>query len=188
MADATHADSAHIKPVAPAAEDSPVPLAAAVSSADAFRRFWPWARPDRYRLAASVVLLIAGSAGEVASVWLFKNLVDQVLIPTGSQRSCRWPDSWPPWLWSPRATASASTIRRKRAIFHNALGYAVAPEPSPQVQWKAPERVEEELEPATVPDPRQALALLDEVGKVLPHAVVRSSWPIGSALAAVRAI
>ncbi|MGW0633691.1 ABC transporter ATP-binding protein [Streptomyces sp. NPDC002758] len=81
MADATHADSAHIKPVAPAAEDSPVPLAAAVSSADAFRRFWPWARPDRYRLAASVVLLIAGSAGEVASVWLFKNLVDQVLIP-----------------------------------------------------------------------------------------------------------
>ncbi|MGC5002796.1 hypothetical protein [Streptomyces sp. NBC_00353] len=81
MADATHADSAHIKPVAPAAEDSPVPLAAAVSSADAFRRFWPWARPDRYRLAASAVLLIAGSAGEVASVWLFKNLVDQVLIP-----------------------------------------------------------------------------------------------------------
>lgn len=107
MADATHADSAHIKPVAPAAEDSPVPLAAAVSSADAFRRFWPWARPDRYRLAASV---------------------------------------------------------------------------------KAPEQVEEELDPATVPDPRQALALLDEVGKVLPHAVVRSSWPIGSALAAVRAI
>lgn len=81
MADATHADSAHIKPVAPAAEDSPVSLAAAVSSADAFRRFWPWARPDRYRLATSAVLLIAGSAGEVASVWLFKNLVDQVLIP-----------------------------------------------------------------------------------------------------------
>ncbi|MGW8795676.1 hypothetical protein ACWGN9_01000 [Streptomyces sp. NPDC055775] len=52
-----------------------------MSSADAFRRFWPWARPDRYRLAASVVPLIAGSAGEVASVWLFKNLVDQVLVP-----------------------------------------------------------------------------------------------------------
>ncbi|MFF1927285.1 tyrosine-type recombinase/integrase [Streptomyces sp. NPDC058228] len=66
------------------------------------------------------------------------------------------------------ATASASTIRRKRAIFHNALGYAVdagllAQNPLPQVQWKAPEQVEEELDPATVPDPRQALALLDAV-------------------------
>ncbi|MGW5274703.1 hypothetical protein ACWEQP_19445 [Streptomyces sp. NPDC004044] len=81
MAYATHADPADTKPVSPAVEDSPVPLAAAVSSADAFRRFWPWARLDRYRLAASAILLIAGSAGEVASVWLFKNLVDQVLIP-----------------------------------------------------------------------------------------------------------
>ncbi|MFF0397439.1 tyrosine-type recombinase/integrase [Streptomyces sp. NPDC005248] len=66
------------------------------------------------------------------------------------------------------ATASASTIRRKRAIFHNALGYAVdagllPQNPLPQVQWKAPEQVEEELDPATVPDPRQARALLDAV-------------------------
>ncbi|SFT30917.1 tyrosine-type recombinase/integrase [Streptomyces sp. ok210] len=66
------------------------------------------------------------------------------------------------------ATASASTIRRKRAIFHNALGYAVdagllPQNPLPQVQWKAPDQVEEELDPAAVPDPRQALALLDAV-------------------------
>ncbi|MFJ4120065.1 tyrosine-type recombinase/integrase [[Kitasatospora] papulosa] len=66
------------------------------------------------------------------------------------------------------ATAAASTIRRKRAIFHNALGYAVdaghlPQNPLPQVQWKAPEQVEEELDPATVPHPRQALALLDAV-------------------------
>ncbi|WP_103517789.1 tyrosine-type recombinase/integrase [Streptomyces sp. SM10] len=65
-------------------------------------------------------------------------------------------------------TAAASTIRRKRAIFHNALGYAVdagrlSQNPLPQVQWKAPEQVEEELDPATVPDPRQALALLNAV-------------------------
>ncbi|MFB6676576.1 tyrosine-type recombinase/integrase [Streptomyces sp. NPDC056390] len=65
-------------------------------------------------------------------------------------------------------TASASTIRRKRAIFHNALGYAVdaghlASNPLPQIQWKAPEQVEEELDPASVPDPRQAAALLDAV-------------------------
>ncbi|MEU8944023.1 site-specific integrase [Streptomyces sp. NPDC048489] len=65
-------------------------------------------------------------------------------------------------------TASASTIRRKRAIFHNALGYAVdagrlPDNPLPQVQWKAPEQVEEVLDPASVPDPRQAVALLGAV-------------------------
>lgn len=55
-------------------------------------------------------------------------------------------------------TAAASTIRRKRAIFHNALGYAVeagrlTDNPLPQVQWKPPEQVAEELDPASVPDP-----------------------------------
>ncbi|MET9408657.1 hypothetical protein ABZX90_23245 [Streptomyces sp. NPDC002935] len=65
-------------------------------------------------------------------------------------------------------TASASTIHRKRAIFYNAPGYAVdagrlPDNPLPQVQWKAPEQVDEELDPACVPDPRQALALLDAV-------------------------
>ncbi|WP_431986571.1 tyrosine-type recombinase/integrase [Streptomyces griseoflavus] len=71
-------------------------------------------------------------------------------------------------------TASASTIRRKRAIFHNALGYAVdagrlTDNPLPQVQWKAPEQVAEELDPASVPDPRQALALLDAVRTQSPR-------------------
>lgn len=65
-------------------------------------------------------------------------------------------------------TAAASTIRRKRAIFHNALGYAVDADrlpnnPLPQVQWKAPEQVAEEVDPACVPDPRQAEALLSAV-------------------------
>ena len=65
-------------------------------------------------------------------------------------------------------TAAASTIRRKRAIFHNALGFAVdaerlASNPLPRVQWKAPEQVEEEVDPACVPGPRQAAALLDAV-------------------------
>ncbi|MFF7802082.1 tyrosine-type recombinase/integrase [Streptomyces olivaceus] len=65
-------------------------------------------------------------------------------------------------------TAAASTIRRKRAIFHNALGYAVDAErlpsnPLPQVQWKAPEQVADEVDPACVPEPRQAAALLTAV-------------------------
>ncbi|WP_371795522.1 hypothetical protein [Streptomyces sp. NBC_01718] len=54
-----------------------------------------------------------------------------------------------------------------RALLHPLLGLLVEDagllpqNPLPQVQWKAPEQVEEELDPATVPDPRQALALLD---------------------------
>ncbi|MGW9044104.1 tyrosine-type recombinase/integrase [Streptomyces lydicus] len=71
-------------------------------------------------------------------------------------------------------TAAAGTIRRKRAIFHNALGYAVDAErlavnPLPQIQWKPPEQVEEELDLACVPDPRQASALLDAVRTQSPR-------------------
>ncbi|MFE9648181.1 tyrosine-type recombinase/integrase [Streptomyces sp. NPDC006365] len=71
-------------------------------------------------------------------------------------------------------TAAASTIRRKRAIFHNALGYAVDAErltgnPLPQVQWKAPEQVTDEVDPAYVPSPRQAAALLDAVRTQSPR-------------------
>ncbi|MGW6144072.1 tyrosine-type recombinase/integrase [Streptomyces sp. NPDC055140] len=65
-------------------------------------------------------------------------------------------------------TAAASTIRRKRAIFHNALGYAVDADrlpanPLPQVQWKAPEQVADEVDPACVPGPRQTATLLSSV-------------------------
>lgn len=65
-------------------------------------------------------------------------------------------------------TASASTIRRKRAIFHNAIVYAVdagllTENPLPGIQWKLPEPVEEEVDPACVPDPKQAARLLAAV-------------------------
>ncbi|TQJ89305.1 tyrosine-type recombinase/integrase [Streptomyces sp. SLBN-31] len=71
-------------------------------------------------------------------------------------------------------TAAASVIRRKRAIFHNALGYAVDAElltenPLPRVQWKAPEQVEEEVDPACVPDPAQAAKLLAAVRAQSPR-------------------
>lgn len=74
-------------------------------------------------------------------------------------------------------TAAASTIRRKRAIFHNALGYAVdadrlAANPLPQVRWKAPEQVSDEVDPACVPRPRQTATLLSAVraqGPRAPH-------------------
>lgn len=59
----------------------PVAAAPAVAPGDVFRRFWPWARPDRYALLLSAVLLIAGSAGQVVLVLVFKELIDVVLVP-----------------------------------------------------------------------------------------------------------
>ncbi|TBO56780.1 site-specific integrase [Streptomyces kasugaensis] len=76
-------------------------------------------------------------------------------------------------------TAAAATIRRKRAIFHNSLEYAVEAElladnPLTRIKWKAPEQVEEEVDPACVPDPEQAAKLL---------AAVRDQSPRGRRLA-----
>ncbi len=67
-------------------------------------------------------------------------------------------------------TSSGSVIARKRAIFHQALGIAVDAEllgenPMAALKWKAPERVEEEVDPEAVPDPAQAAALLAAVGR-----------------------
>lgn len=51
--------------------------------------------------------------------------------------------------------AAANTIRRKRAVFYNALGYAVerkllAINPLDQIQWSVP-KVEHEVDPRVVP-------------------------------------
>ncbi|MER5298960.1 site-specific integrase [Streptomyces lasiicapitis] len=71
-------------------------------------------------------------------------------------------------------TAAAGTIRRKRAIFYNSLEYAVEAEllaenPLPRLKWKAPEQVEEEVDPACVPDPGQAAKLLAAVRDQSPR-------------------
>jgi ABC-type multidrug transport system fused ATPase/permease subunit len=65
----------------PSSDTGPVAVAPAVAAADIFRRFWPYLRPDWHWLPVSVVLLLTGSATQVASIWLFKDLVDQVLVP-----------------------------------------------------------------------------------------------------------
>lgn len=62
-------------------DDHLVERAPAVSRREILRRFWPWVRPDRYWLLAGTCLLAAGAAGEVVSVWLFKDLIDEVLVP-----------------------------------------------------------------------------------------------------------
>ncbi|WP_149825960.1 tyrosine-type recombinase/integrase [Streptomyces tailanensis] len=65
-------------------------------------------------------------------------------------------------------TSAGSVIARKRAIFHQALGYAVdaemlAENPMHALQWKAPEKVDEEVDPECVPDPELAERLLASV-------------------------
>jgi integrase len=65
--------------------------------------------------------------------------------------------------------AAANTLRRKRAVFYNALGYAVeldllAANPIDKVQWTAPETAEE-VDRRVVANPTQVRALLASVAK-----------------------
>ena len=46
-----------------------------------FRRFWPYARPYRRWIPVIVLLVALGSALEVAAIWMYKILVDEVLVP-----------------------------------------------------------------------------------------------------------
>src|SRR5918995_3764209 len=46
-----------------------------------FRRFWPYARPYRRWLPLIVLFAALGSALEAATIWIYKVLVDEVLVP-----------------------------------------------------------------------------------------------------------
>ena len=59
----------------PVAEAPAVPMLAIV------RRFWPYARRYRRWLLLTGVFIVLDAAIETAAVWLFKVLVDQVLVP-----------------------------------------------------------------------------------------------------------
>jgi ATP-binding cassette, subfamily B, bacterial len=48
---------------------------------DVARRFWPYVRPHRTVLAAVLLLGVFQEAAEVAEIWLFLVLVDDVLVP-----------------------------------------------------------------------------------------------------------
>jgi integrase len=69
--------------------------------------------------------------------------------------------------------AAASTITRKRAVFHGALGYAVElgllpANPAGLVRWRAP-RAAVAVSPATVPSPAQVGVILAEVARIRPE-------------------
>ncbi len=57
------------------AEAPPVPIR------DIFRRFWPYARPYRAWLWGTLVFIAIGPAIDIATIWLFKEVVDEVFVP-----------------------------------------------------------------------------------------------------------
>jgi ABC-type multidrug transport system fused ATPase/permease subunit len=59
----------------------PVPEAPAVPVTAIARRFWPYARPYRRWLVLTGLFIVLDAVIETAAVWLFKVLVDEVLVP-----------------------------------------------------------------------------------------------------------
>jgi ATP-binding cassette, subfamily B, bacterial len=62
-------------------DDALVPETPAVPPREIFRRFWPYAKPYRRWLLLSLVLIAVVPAIETATIWMFKVVVDQVLVP-----------------------------------------------------------------------------------------------------------
>ena len=66
----------------PAEHDSRiVAQAPAVAAAEIVRRFWPFARPYRKWIALGLVLLVLVPAIDTVEIYLFKLVVDDVLVP-----------------------------------------------------------------------------------------------------------
>jgi ABC-type multidrug transport system fused ATPase/permease subunit len=63
--------------------DSQALVAAAppVPVREIFRRFWPYARPYRRWLVVGLLLIAAVPAVDTAMIWMFKLVVDEVLVP-----------------------------------------------------------------------------------------------------------
>jgi ABC-type multidrug transport system fused ATPase/permease subunit len=58
-----------------------VAAAPQVALRDVFRRFWPDARPYRRWIPLLIILISLGTLVATAEIWLFKLVVDQVLVP-----------------------------------------------------------------------------------------------------------
>src|SRR4051794_30105140 len=54
--------------------------APALGPRDIFRRFWPDARPFRVWLGIGLLLVVTAPLLDTATIWLFKLLVDNVLV------------------------------------------------------------------------------------------------------------
>lgn len=65
------------------AEDraAPVGTPPQIPIGDVFRRFWPYARPYRRYLWLTLLFVACDPAIETATIWLYKLLIDTVLVP-----------------------------------------------------------------------------------------------------------
>ncbi|MFF0627909.1 ABC transporter ATP-binding protein [Streptomyces sp. NPDC004296] len=61
--------------------DALVQAAPPVPLRDIFRRFWPYTRGGRRRLAVILTFVVLGPAVDAAEIWLFKIVIDDMLIP-----------------------------------------------------------------------------------------------------------
>ena len=76
--------------LAPAADDDQMVAAAPAQRVRSIlRRFWPFARPYRKRWLAGLALAAALPAIEAVEIWLFKSVVDDVLVP--ADLASLWP-------------------------------------------------------------------------------------------------
>jgi len=62
-------------------DDSPVRHARGVPIREIVRRFWPFARPYRFWLCVSFVFTLLVPAIAAAQIWMFKLVIDEVLVP-----------------------------------------------------------------------------------------------------------
>jgi ABC-type multidrug transport system fused ATPase/permease subunit len=65
----------------PSGEGALIAQAPPVPVREIFRRFWPDARPFRKWIPAGLLFIAAGAAIETAEIWMFKLVVDEVLVP-----------------------------------------------------------------------------------------------------------
>src|SRR5215218_4011717 len=62
-------------------EDGFVAAAPLMELREILRRFWPYARPYRRWLPLILLFAVLGSAIDAATIWMYKVLVDEVLVP-----------------------------------------------------------------------------------------------------------
>jgi ATP-binding cassette, subfamily B, bacterial len=65
----------------PSGEGALVAAAPPVPVREILRRFWPYARPYRRWIPLGLVLIAVGAVIETAEIWMFKLVVDEVLVP-----------------------------------------------------------------------------------------------------------
>ena len=53
-----------------------------------FLRFWPYAKPYRRLLPLIVLFAVVASALQAATIWIYKILIDDVLVPKGLRAAC----------------------------------------------------------------------------------------------------